>query len=157
MLLCLCIALLVGGGTAHLCAVFPHQRGPMSLNYPGDGSCFRRVPECGGMPAQQPTVTLRVGSNVVQYQANLNHWNQAIPGAYDVSVSYDVNKASRDEDFEILSAILDFPAHEANTQTNFSVPIVLSKASSHAVLRFRYISNNPGEVYPVRLFFAPCW
>lgn len=104
----------------------------------------------------------------MKFQQNLNHWFNGLPGVLDVSVSYDVNRVG-EEDFEVLSSLLDFPAHEQLTQTNFSVQISncvclvcliflalcfmfflldLKKASSHAVLRFRYVSNNPDEQYP---------
>ncbi len=46
-------------------------------------------------------------------------------------------------------ALRDWPAHEQVTQTNLTLVVRLpSEASPHAVLRYRYVSNNVDEIDP---------
>lgn len=64
-------------------------------------------------------------------------------GSIDVSISVD------GQDFETLASFDDFRAHDMVTVTNFTLPIkVPATATDHAVVRVRYISNNPLEVDP---------
>lgn len=156
--LLLLVVLFVCFVNGHICVISPRQRGSLNIGQPGDPSCFRRTPECGGQPAGNPTATYTAGSTVnVLFQQNLNHWSQFLPGAFDVSISYNPNSVS-DTDFELLTVVSDFPAHEQVWQTNFTVPITIPKqTSSHAVLRFRYISNNPDEIYPANNTAAIFW
>ncbi len=107
------------------------------------------------MAAEAPIVSLKTGANTVLVQQNFNHWFQGLPGTIDVSVSYDSQTGPGD--FEILTAIQDYPAHDQVTQTNFSLAIQLAKPSKHAVLRYRYISNNPDEIYPSNNTAAVFW
>ncbi len=73
---------------AHICAIAPAQRGPLSVHTAGDDTCYRRLPDCGGMPAQSPTVTYTAGSSVsLLFQQNLNHWSAWSPGYLDVSIA----------------------------------------------------------------------
>jgi hypothetical protein len=65
-------------------------------------------------------------------------------GSIDVSISID------GQDFITLASMDDFKAHDMVTVTNFTVSITVPPtASDNAVLRVRYISNNPLEVDPV--------
>ncbi len=64
-------------------------------------------------------------------------------GSIDVAISVD------GQDFATLAAIDDFRAHDMVTVTNFTLAIkVPATATDRAVLRVRYISNNPLEVDP---------
>lgn len=65
----------------------------------------------------------------------------------DVALSYDVDPTPNS--WRTLLTIDDFPANDMVTQTNFSVVVLLpAQESPHAVLRLRYVSFNPLEVYP---------
>ncbi len=61
----------------------------------------------------------------------------------------DVSISVNGQGFEVLASFDDFRAHDMVTVTNFTLPIkVPAIATEHAVLRVRYISNNPLEVDP---------
>jgi len=110
------------------------------------------------MPPQTPQYSYEAGSDVsILFQQNLNHWNQDNPGYLDVSISYNPS-SDNPHDFVVLEKIIDWPAHDQVTQTNFSRVITLPPtASDHAVLRYRYVSNNVGEIYPKNNTQAVFW
>ncbi len=64
-------------------------------------------------------------------------------GSIDVAISVDGNA------FTTLASFDDFRAHDMVTVTNFTVAVkVPAVVTQHAVLRVRYISNNPLEIDP---------
>jgi len=131
--------------SCHVCLLEPHQRGALSVAQPADDSCFRRSPDCGNIPPGPPTATYPAGRPIhIQFQQNLNHWSQDSPGYIDISVSYDQEKT-----WQILKSLDDYPGNDMVMQTNFSVPVVFpQEADGPAVLRVRYVSQNPYEIYP---------
>ena len=131
--------------SAHICLTYPMMRGPKKPSlYPGDDLCFQRTPDCGALVKGAPTATFVAGTPTsVQFQQNLNHWYQARPGHFDVAISYDDEKT-----WDVIGSLSDFPANNMNTQTYFNVPVVFPKPAASAVLRARYVSNNPNEVSP---------
>jgi len=138
--------LLVNG---HLCLITPPQRGNLSIAVPGDSACFRRIGPCGINDAATPSIVWTAGTKAeVHFQQNLNHWWAQSPGYLDVSISLQASDLS-EESFRNLAIIDDFPARDMVKQTNFTltvdVPLI---TTSHAVLRVRYVSNNPEEIYP---------
>ena len=138
------IFLAVSSAYGHVCLLEPHQRGPMSVATPADPSCFRRVSDCGGFPAGPPAASYKVNEPVkVLFQQNLNHWSQARHGHMDLAVSYD-----KQSTWEVLQTIDDYPYNDMVAQTNFSLRVTFSQVSASAVLRVRYVSYNPYEVYP---------
>eukprot|EP01012_Entosiphon_sulcatum_P004942 TRINITY_DN1207_c0_g1_i1.p1 TRINITY_DN1207_c0_g1~~TRINITY_DN1207_c0_g1_i1.p1 ORF type:complete len:358 (-),score=29.90 TRINITY_DN1207_c0_g1_i1:18-1091(-) len=146
---------LVAMALCHICAIEPRQRGDMSVDTPGSSPCYRRVPQCGGMPPETPKVSYAAGSTVqLLFQQNLNHWNG---GHLDIAISYDPN-SENDADFSVLWTAQDYPAHDQVTQTNFTAAVVLpARSSDHAVLRYRYVSLNKGEIDPKNNTDAIFW
>jgi len=143
----------------HVCILQPHQRGNLSILQPGDPSCFRRTPYCGGIPEEDPQVQYAESSWVtMEFQQNLNHWYPGNPGMFDISLSFDSNPS--DDSWITLLTIPDYAAHDMVTQTNFSATFLLpSGTTSHGILQIRYISNNPLEIYPsnnTRAIFYNC-
>ena len=130
---------------AHICLTYPMMRGPHPDLYPGDSVCYQRTPDCGALVKGNPTATFVAGTPTsIQFQQNLNHWYMPEPGHFDLAISYD-----EESTWEMLgSNVYDFPANNMNTQTFFNVPVTFPRPAASAVVRARYVSNNPDEIYP---------
>ena len=146
--LLLASAALLGAARAHLCFLFPSQRGAVNVTTPGDPSCYRRRDYCGGVAPGAPLTTFAAGETVtVLLQQNLNHFFPARPGFVDVAIAAgaDPNPA----DFVSLATLADAPAFDMVAQTVLEVRVTLpAAASAHSVLRARYVSFNPLEIDP---------
>ena len=136
--------------SAHICLFAPRQRGNLSSPLmPGDETCYRRTPYCGGVAPGAPSASYVAGSEIdVHFQQNLNHWVGDNPGFFDVAVAY--VRDPKEADFEVLSSFKDYAAHDMVSPTNFSLTVKLppSRATAHGVLRLRYVSHNKDEVDP---------
>ena len=153
------LAMLMGaaslvGVEGHICLFHPVQRGdpvPTALD-PGDPLCYRRTPYCGGIPVPKdgpPSAnTFLAGTEAeLSFQQNLNHFWVENPGSLDVAVSYDLNPT--DDSWVVLLALNDYAPNDMVTQTNFTPKVrIPAKESDHALLRFRYVSHNTGEIDP---------
>lgn len=118
--------LLVPLACAHICILQPRQRGPLNVSDPGDDSCFRRTPYCGGIAPGAVTATYRAGDEIeIVFQQNLNHWSQDQPGYFDVAISYDALTTANATFKPLGEPIPDFPAMDMVTQTNFSLWVKL--------------------------------
>jgi hypothetical protein len=128
---------------AHICLTFPMQRGPAPSLLAGDPLCYHRT----GCPLKRgaPTASFIVGvPTLLSFQQNFNHWSPANGGGYiDVSASYDGETTWQ----SLGTRLDDMPQYNMNTQTFFSYPAIFPKSGS-AVVRVRYVSNNPNEVDP---------
>jgi len=134
----------------HICILDPPQRSPLSISMPGDDTCFRRTPYCGGIAPQAPVVSYKAGSTqMITFQQNLNHWYDKKPGYIDLAISYDAISNPSNPFWSTLGGLGDIPAHDMVTQTNFSLKVAIpTKTCSHCVIRVRYVSHNPLEIYP---------
>jgi len=141
---------------AHICSIYPHQRGDLNISIPGHDSCYRRSGYCGGIEFKGKKTAFLAGSQATfLIQQNLNHWNATNPGYIDVSISYKLLPTP--QDWTVLATIDDYPAFDQVTQTNFSIVIrIPNKAASHAIIRFRYQSNNLDEVDKNTTIFFNC-
>jgi hypothetical protein len=150
MLSSLLFAALLSCAAAHICILSPLQRSPTGIPNAGANNCYRRAPECGGTTPGPVTATYIAGSaGDVVLQQNFNHWFGQAQGFIDVAISTKNVVNPSDSDFRVLYSTADYPAHEQVTQTNFSLPVTWPNvAVSRAVLRVRYVSNNPGEAVP---------
>merc|ERR1711860_36494 len=83
-----CFAVVLALASAHMCLVSPHQRGSMNgLNTKGATDCILLNGPCGGRMAGQSIENLMSGANAsVILQKNLDHWAQATPGYFAVSL-----------------------------------------------------------------------
>jgi len=134
---------------AHVCILHPRQRGKLSIDMPGDGSCYRRTDYCGGVAVEKPSHQYLAGSYAhVLFQQNLNHWTSAKQGVMELAMSKDASP-SQPEDWRLLATVPDWPGYEMVRQTNFSVGVMIpTEACAHCVLRLRYISYNKMEIDP---------
>ncbi len=141
---------LVALSAAHICIIEPRQRGAWAITSAGSRNCYRRVAECGGVAPGPVTRTyVAGGQDTILLQQNFNHWNGANQGFVDVAIALTNVANPTASDFLTLTSTLDFPAHEQVFQTNFSLPVIWpNKAVARAVLRVRYVSNNPDEAVP---------
>ena len=139
---------LLGAATAHICSIDPPQRGDFSITTPGDPSCYRRTPYCGGIDVEAPKKTYIAGEETTfTFQQNLNHWNWSHPGHFEIGIAYSSDPSI--DDFLPLASFSDFAGNEMVTQTNFTVPVKLPyKTCEHCVIGFKYISNNGMEIDP---------
>ena len=131
---------------AHICTMFPNQRGGANISSWANDACFKRTP-CELEPAQGPFQTVKEGQHlIVRLQQNANHFNPIIVGHIDVAISFTPSDSSS---WTTLASELDYPAHDQVAQLNYSLPVVIPSGSSGAaVLRVRYVSNNPDEIDP---------
>jgi hypothetical protein len=123
---------------AHLCLLFPPQRGPLgNINQPGSLTCFHLVGPCGSAAASSPTIALRSGASYnITFQKNINHFNSAQPGSFVVSYSATAQSPS----FQKLAVV---PDTNAPALTLYSAGIALPRQStSHGLLQVQYITNN---------------
>lgn len=156
MLESLLVLVLVGFSSAHICSIEPPQRGGFSIGQAGDPSCYRRV-DCSSQPAGPVTRTYTAGSTVtLLVQQNLNHFSAFFGGYIDVALAPSPSNLT----FTTLAWRNDFVGHEQVLQTNYSLQVTMpSTPSPHAVLRVRYVSNNPDEIDPpanVQAIFWQC-
>jgi hypothetical protein len=80
---------------------------------------------------------------------NLNHWFPSKGGHFDVAISYSLTPSNNASDWQVLTSWPDAPANEMVTRTFFNRKMTLpNKAAAHAILRARYVSNNPLEIDP---------
>jgi hypothetical protein len=100
--------------------------------------------------------------HLVKLQQNLNHCaltalpvvfytqhNTCLAGYAPKVGSIDVSISVEGRDFASLASFDDFRTHDMVTVTNFTLPIkVPATVTDNAVLRVRYISNNPLEIDP---------
>jgi hypothetical protein len=116
-LLALALAIALGPVFAHICILSPPQRGPLSVFMPGDNSCYRRTPFCGGVNQTSPGTTLLAGSTtVIKVQQNLNHFTPSNQGFFVLAVIYNSNPSR----WTILDMWDDFPAWDMVSQVNFT-------------------------------------
>lgn len=144
----ICAALLLLPSVmSHICVWQPMQRGDFSIATPASHDCYRKVGPCGGEDAGTTITNLQGGSSYeVQFQQNLNHYSTDDPGS--LVVDYALNSNPSEEDFISLDTddITDYNAMNMITQTNFTYVITVPNTDADAaVLRVRYISNNPEE------------
>jgi hypothetical protein len=136
----LALALLATSSLGHICIIEPRQRGTFSISEPGDPSCYRRTPDCGGVAAG-PISGVFVEGQVatIKFQQNLNHWHTPKPGFLDLTIGS-----------TLLARIPDYAANDMIAQTNFSLKVLIPEgaACDSCVLKARYVSYNPLEVDP---------
>jgi len=143
------VLLLLPLSFAHVCMIWPPQRGgwnPANAE-PGDHLCFEAQGPCGKkLPPTKPTTTLYSGTTVyVSFQQNLNHYNPGWPGFLDVAYAKGPTH-NTDDEFEVLAQIPDYWSHSQSSQTNFSVPILIPDLPCDwCTLRIRYHPNKPTE------------
>lgn len=141
---------IVALSAAHICIIEPRQRGAWAITSAGSSNCYRRAAECGGVKPGPVTATYVAGDQgAILLQQNFNHWNGANQGFIDVAIALTNVANPTAADFVTLTSTLDYPAHEQVTQTNFTLPVTWpQKVISRAVLRVRYVTNNPDESVP---------
>jgi hypothetical protein len=131
----------------HLCLWEPMQRGNFSLNPPGSHDCYRKEGPCGGFNSSTSKVRtiLEAGTKFnVSFQQHLNHYYPGNPGKLDITFAIGLDPL--EEDFRILYTCNDYNPMNHNTQTNFSIPILLpNEPCDYCVIRVRYITRNPDE------------
>jgi hypothetical protein len=137
--------------STHICIISPAQRGPLNISTPGDPSCYRRTPYCGGvpLPAHPPTgVSFVAGMPAtIRFEQNLNHWYQPNPGFLDIALAHSTDPS--EADFVTIATLDDPPLHEMVTTTVFDVEVLMpAKPCAHCILRTRYVSHNPLEIDP---------
>jgi hypothetical protein len=139
----------ISGILAHICLLYPPQRGALNVSTPGDPSCYRRTPFCGTIPLSPPTTTFITGELVtLSLQQNLNHFYPQRPGFIDVAIAAAVPDP-QDNDWVTLSVVRDAPAFDMVFQTTMSLTVSLPlQPSAHSILRVRYVSYNPLEIDP---------
>ena len=137
---------LLAPASAHICLLYPAQRGALNVTTPGDPSCYRRTDYCGGVAPGPPSATLAAGqSATLLVQQNLNHFYPPRPGFIDVAIA----PASAPTAWTTLATQPDAPANDMVVQTQLSVSITVpASASASSILRVRYVSYNPLEVDP---------
>lgn len=148
--LLLVVVVLTHCALAHICILDPPQRGALNVSDPGDDSCYRRTPYCGGIPAGPVSATYYPGQEIaVMFQQNLNHWYPQKPGYFDLAISYNAIVNPINATWITLARMPDFPAHDMVWQTNFTFLAHLPhEECDNCVLRARYVSNNPDEIDP---------
>lgn len=138
--------------SAHICMIYPPNRGGVDVSAPGEDKCYKKVGPCGGDPAGAPVANLKGGQTLtVTFQQNLNHFNKPVPssplqpGYLDLSIAF--NSDPKEADFQPWGIqVPDWNAMNQITQTNFSVTAVVPNVDcTNCVLRLRYVSNNAGE------------
>lgn len=145
-LLFVSLVLLVASCHAHICMIYPPQRGGYNISTPGNSACYEPQAPCGTQPVGSPVLKLRGGTIFyLLVQQNLNHYNPGHPGFIDVAWDVGTNQTS-DSQFTDLNAISDYWPHFQGTQTNFSIPIYVPDVfCEHCTLRVRYHPNKPTE------------
>jgi hypothetical protein len=140
---------LLAGALGHVCILHPKQRGKLSIDMPGDDSCYRRTDYCGGVPIEKPAHQFLAGSYAhILFQQNLNHWVPAKQGFMELALSKD-SSPSQPDDWRLLTTVPDWPGYEMVRQTNFSVEVVIPpEACDHCILRLKYVSYNKMEIDP---------
>lgn len=135
---------------AHICMWQPMQRSNFSITTPGDPNCYRKVGPCGGINTVGPTITkLTSGDSYeVQFQQNLNHFNEGKPG--DLVVDYASTSHPTEADFKSFpdhDPIPDYNAMNEISRVNITMAVKVPTVASAtaAVFRVRYRSNNPLE------------
>jgi hypothetical protein len=136
---------------AHVCILDPPQRGSLSVDVPGDPSCYRRTGPCGGVKQTFPgTALLRGATSSIVVQQNLNHWvpptQNRTSGFFEIKL---VQASSAGTDV-LLDTWSDFPAWDEVSQTNFTREITIPAdvpLGAH-VLSFAYVSYNKDEIDP---------
>jgi len=133
----------------HVCILHPRQRGKLSVDMPGDDSCYRRTDYCGGVPIEKPSQQYLAGSYThIKFQQNLNHWVPNKQGFMELALSKN-DSPSQPDDWRVLATVPDWPGYEMVRQTNFSVGVQIpSEACAHCILRLRYVSYNKLEIDP---------
>jgi len=102
------------------------------------------------MSTETPSTVFTVGSTIqIEFQQNANHWYSKIPGWMDAAIACNPDPQTDSEFTFIGNRIPDFEANSMLFQTNFTITARLpSVPCAHAVIRVRYVSNNPDEVVP---------
>jgi len=98
------------------------------------------------MPPGSPLTKIQANKPfTVQFQQNLNHFYVQNPGFVDASIAFVSNP--QESDFQPFGdPIADYNSMNQITQTNFSITAVVpNMTTSTAVIRVRYVSNNPLE------------
>eukprot|EP01112_Ceratiomyxa_fruticulosa_P010095 TRINITY_DN265_c0_g1_i7.p2 TRINITY_DN265_c0_g1~~TRINITY_DN265_c0_g1_i7.p2 ORF type:complete len:167 (+),score=44.94 TRINITY_DN265_c0_g1_i7:1054-1554(+) len=138
---------------AHICVWEPRQRGELSIDFPGDPSCYMvDGPPCGGSTPGNPLTTLKGGSQyTIEFQQNLNHWYPNNPGV----IVADITSSPSNNTWQSFGqALNDYPARDMVTQTNFTISGTVPNFNCvGCVLRVRYISNNPYEGSNSNVFY----
>eukprot|EP01088_Endostelium_zonatum_P011128 TRINITY_DN2496_c0_g1_i1.p1 TRINITY_DN2496_c0_g1~~TRINITY_DN2496_c0_g1_i1.p1 ORF type:complete len:173 (-),score=19.78 TRINITY_DN2496_c0_g1_i1:24-542(-) len=149
-LIAVVLALCTVNVVAHLCIIYPHQRGEMDVSSGGNPSCYRPIPECGNRSAEEPQVTWHAGQTVkIHFQQNYNHWYPQNPGWLDAALVIGTNVTKSSHFIYLGNRIPDWNANNMATQTNFTITATIPDIScDHCVLRVRYVSNNADEIVP---------
>lgn len=81
---------LAGLCSAHLCLIYPKQRGSLNaFDKPGAPDCYLRTAECGGRMKdlyRSPSEFTRGKNYTLVFQKNLDHHNAANPGFFNISL-----------------------------------------------------------------------
>ncbi|XP_064383131.1 uncharacterized protein LOC135331808 [Halichondria panicea] len=137
----LLLAAVVAIGQAHLCLVFPKQRGNITgLNMAGADNCLLvKDAPCGGRPAEMPEVTFESGMNAtIIFQKNLDHWVMATPGMFEINLWGMKGKMN-------LMTVPDMgPNMGQPSGTLYTVSVPMPKMEMEkAILQVVYITKNP--------------
>ncbi|XP_060560927.1 uncharacterized protein LOC132720748 [Ruditapes philippinarum] len=131
-----CFSVVLAIASAHMCLISPHQRGSMmDLNKKGSNDCILLNSPCGGRPLAKPMITLMAGSNAsIIVQKNLDHWAQATPGYFAVSLMQG----------SITTQIGRVPDMGEASLTLYTIMgMVPATMTGQAVLQATYVTMNP--------------
>lgn len=123
---------------AHVCLIYPHQRGSMDdLNSVGAADCGLTEPPCGGRDPETPKVFFEWGENVsIVFQKNEDHYLQQSAGTFTISVA-----KYGEFDFQTLA---EFSDTDQPSGTLYTPNVVVPRDFyDHAVLQLVYTTNNP--------------
>ncbi|XP_033113309.1 uncharacterized protein LOC117113913 [Anneissia japonica] len=128
---------------AHVCIIYPRQRGDFNISTAGNPTCTRHVAPCGGLEAENPKVSYVGGSTIfVKFQQNYNHYELGYPGYMDIAYAM----ATDMNDFHVVAIIGDVNEYAQSHQRNYSIPIMIPNIDCpHCVIRLRYLSHKPSE------------
>jgi hypothetical protein len=139
--------------SSHVCILDPPQRGNLSVQTPGDPSCYRRTIEaCTDIkPSSQSAGQTFVVDQLttVHVQQNLNHWvsptNDHTSGYFELKLL-----STNGQNDVLLDTWSDFPAWDEVSQTNFTRKITIPSGTTLGpqLLIFSYVSYNRDEVDP---------
>jgi len=123
---------------AHMCSLFPLQRGSVAnLNIVGTSDCGQTVGPCGGRPLGLiKSVLSRKDNFTIMFMKNEDHYNAAKPGNFTFQLSSAQNS----------SVLLgSFPDTDAPSGTVYELPMGVppNYQSYEGVFQAVYYTNNP--------------
>ncbi|XP_077980598.1 uncharacterized protein LOC144435835 [Glandiceps talaboti] len=126
---------------AHVCLISPPQRGSMQgLNKAGSDDCILTNGPCGGRMKMTPQQGVRLNANyTVTWQKNLDHYNQAMPGQFIVSIGG--NDSSQQEFIQLHKQADD--SQPSLTLYSFNVTMPKSVPYMVGVIQIQYVTDNP--------------